>query len=39
MERRNPMQVENKTSGKYLIKKNTKSYSLKLEAHSPVGDG
>ena len=28
------MQVENKTSGKYSIKKKTKSYSLKLEAHT-----
>ena len=27
------MQVENKTSGKYSIKKKTKSCSLKLEAH------
>ena len=32
-EHRNPMQVENKTSGKYSIKKNAKSRSLKLEAH------
>ena len=28
------MQVENETSGKYSLKKKTKSYSLKLEAHS-----
>ena len=33
MERKNTMQVENKTSGKYSIKKKTKSCSLKLEAH------
>lgn len=33
MERRNTMQVENKTSGKYSAKKNAKSCSLKLEAH------
>ena len=39
MERRNPMQAENKTSGKYSTKKKTKSRSLKLEAHSPLGDG
>ena len=31
------MQVENKTSGKYSIKKNAKSCSLKLEARSPLG--
>ena len=34
MERRNTMQTENKTSGKYSIKKKTKSCSLKFEAHS-----
>ena len=43
MERRNPMQVENKTSGKYSKSKKslkkTKSRSLKLEAHSPLSDG
>ena len=39
MERRNPMQVENKTSGKYSMKKKAKSRSLKLEANSPLGDG
>ena len=33
MERRNTMQVENKTSDKYSTKKNSKSCSLKLEAH------
>ena len=33
MERRNPMRVENKTSGKYSVKKKSKSCSLKLEAH------
>lgn len=33
MERRNPMQMENETSGKYSIEKKTKSYSLKLEAY------
>lgn len=27
------MQVENKTSGKYSVKKKIKSYSLRLEAH------
>ena len=27
------MQVANETSGKYSIKKKTKSYSLKLEAY------
>lgn len=27
------MQVENETSGKYSVKKKTKSYSLRLEAH------
>ena len=32
-ERRNPMQVENKPSGKYSIRKKTKSCSMKLEAH------
>ena len=32
-EHRNPMQVENKTSGKYSIQKKTKSCLLKLEAH------
>lgn len=32
-ERRNPMQVEDKTYGKYSIKKKAKSCSLKLEAH------
>ena len=32
-EHRNPMQVENKTSGKYSIQKKTKSCSMKLEAH------
>ena len=41
-EPRNPMQVENKTSGKYSSrsgKKKAKPRSLKLEAHSPLGDG
>ncbi len=41
-EHRNPMQAENKTSGKYSSrsgKKKAKSRSLKLEAHSPLGDG
>ena len=33
------MQVENETSGKYSIKKNAKSCSLKLEAHPPLGGG
>lgn len=33
MERRNTMQVENKTSSKYSSKKNAKSCSLRLEAH------
>ena len=34
MERRNTMQAENKTSGKYsVVKKKTKSCSLKFEAH------
>ena len=33
MERRNTMRVENMTSCEYSIKKKTKSYSLKLEAH------
>ena len=37
MERRNPMQVENKTSGKSSSKKNAKYCSLKLEAHPPLG--
>jgi len=32
-EHRNLMQTENKTSGKYSIKKKTKSCSLKFEAH------
>ena len=32
-EHRDPMQVENKTSGKYSVKKKTKSCSMKLEAH------
>ena len=30
---RNIMQAENKTSGKYSVKKKTKSCSLKLEAN------
>ena len=30
---RNTMQVESKTSGKYSVKKKTKSCSMKLEAH------
>ena len=41
-EHRNAMQAENKTSGKYSSrsdKKKAKSRSLKLEAHSPLGDG
>ena len=38
-EHRNTMQVENKTSGKYSSKKKTKYRSLKLEAHSPLGNG
>ena len=38
-EHRNTMQVENKTSGKYSSKKKAKSRSLKLEAHSTLGDG
>ena len=41
-ERRNTMQVENKTSGKYSSRsdeKKTKPRSLKLEAHTPLGDG
>ena len=41
-ERRNTMQVENKSSGKYSSrsdKKKAKPRSLKLEAHSPLGDG
>lgn len=33
MEHRNTMQTENKTSGKYSIKKKAKSRSLKFEAH------
>ena len=36
------MQAENKTSGKYSSRsdnKKAKSRSLKLEAHSPLGDG
>ena len=32
-EHRNTMQVENKTSGKYSVKKKTKSCSMKPEAH------
>ena len=39
MEHMNPMQVENKTSGKYSMKKKAKSCSLKLEASSPLGGG
>ena len=42
-EHRNPMQAENKTSGKYSKSKKSlkkaKSRSLKLEARSPLGDG
>ena len=41
-EHRNTMQVENKASGKYSSrsdKKKTKPRSLKLEAHSPLGNG
>ena len=33
-EHRNPMQAENKTSGKYSVKKKTKSCSMKLEANT-----
>ena len=38
-EHRNPMQVENFSSGKYSSKKKAKSCSLKFEARSPLGDG
>ena len=39
MERRNTMQAENKTSGKYSTKKKAKSRSLKLEAHMSLDNG
>lgn len=39
MERRNTMQVENKSSVKYSIKKKAKSCLLKLESHTPLGSG
>lgn len=41
-EHRNAMQAENNTSGKYSSrsgKKKAKPRSLKLEVHSPLGDG
>ena len=39
MERRNTMQAEKKTSGKYSTKKKAKSRSLKLEAHMSLYNG